>query len=150
MESRVRELNSAPVRTDAKYVLYWAQMNRRAESNHALAYAAGKANELGMPLLFYEGLTCTYPHANDRLHTFMLEGSPETAKRLRQLGIGYVFYLRRRKSDPNDVLYRLAADAAMVVSDDYPVFIAAKHNPSVAAQASELPITWSIRVASYR
>lgn len=106
-------------------------MNRRVESNHALAYAAGKANELGLPLLFYEGLTCSYPYANDRLHTFILQGAPETAKRLRRLGIGYIFYLRRRARDPNDVLYRLAAEAAMVVSDDYPAFVAAAHNASV-------------------
>jgi deoxyribodipyrimidine photo-lyase len=132
-ENRVQELNHAPVRRSAKYVLYWAQMNRRVASNHALAYAAEKANELGVPLLFYEGLTCSYPYANDRLHTFLLEGSPETAKRLKTLSIGYIFYLRRRKSDPNDVLYRLAKDAAMVVSDDYPVFIAVRHNRSVAA-----------------
>ncbi len=120
------------MRPGASYVLYWAQMNRRVDSNHALAYAASKANELDLPLVFYEGLTCSYPHANDRLHTFILEGVPETAKRLKTLGIGYVFYLRRRSSDPNDVLYRLAADAAMVVTDDYPVFIAAAHNASVA------------------
>ncbi len=30
-------------------------------------------------MLFYEGVTCSYPHANDRLHTFILEGVPETA-----------------------------------------------------------------------
>ncbi len=133
-ENRVRELNHAPVRRASKYVLYWAQMNRRVASNHALAYAAEKANELGVPLLFYEGLTCSYPYANDRLHTFLLEGSPETAKRLRPLGIRLHFlFTGATKSDPNDVLYRLAEDAAMVVSDDYPVFIAAEHNLSVAA-----------------
>jgi deoxyribodipyrimidine photo-lyase len=134
MTGRVHPLNSAPARSTGKFVLYWSQMNRRVDSNHALAYAADRANDLGLPLLFYEALTCSYPQANDRLHTFILEGAPENERRVRELGAGYVFYLRRTRRDPNDVLYRLAADAAMVVTDDYPVFVTAKHNPSVAAR----------------
>ncbi len=131
MEVRVRSLNDAPIRRGAKYVLYWSQMNRRVEENHALAYAIQLGNQLQLPVLFYEALGCTYPYANDRLHTFVLEGVPETAKRVRKLGLGYVFHLRRRASDPNNALYVLAAEAAAVVTDDYPTFIAARHNSSV-------------------
>jgi deoxyribodipyrimidine photo-lyase len=131
---RVRQLNDAAIRTAASYVLYWSQMNRRVESNHALAYSARLANELELPLLFYEGLTCTYPFANDRLHTFILEAVPETGRRLADLGIGYVFHLRRHRSDPDDALYRLARDAAAVVTDDYPSFVAAAHNERVPAR----------------
>ena len=134
MPDRVRQLNQTTVRAGASYVLYWSQMNRRVDSNHALAHAVELANGLDLPVLFYEGLTCSYPQANDRLHTFILEGVPDTASALAQLGIGYAFYLRRRKSDPNDVLYRLAKDAAAVVSDDYPTFIARQHNASVPAK----------------
>jgi len=131
---RVRKLNDREPRENARYVLYWAQMNRRAESNHALAFAADLANQRGLPLLFYEGLTCRYPFASDRFHTFLLEGVPETARRLKKLGVGYFFYPRKRRADPNDALYRLAAEAAEVVSDDYPTFIAAEHNRSVPAR----------------
>ncbi len=133
---RVRKLNSAEARKNGRYVLYWAQMNRRVESNHALAFATDIANELNLPVLFYEGLTCSYPQANDRLHTFLMEGVPGTERRLRALGIGYVFHLRRRLSDPNDALYRLAADAAALVTDDYPVFVARDHNRSVPNKLS--------------
>ncbi len=94
VDHRVQRLNSAAFPSSGKYVLYWAQMNRRVDSNHALAYAAELANEAQLPVLFYEGLTCSYPHASDRLHTFILEGVPDTARRLRKLGIGYVFHLR--------------------------------------------------------
>jgi deoxyribodipyrimidine photo-lyase len=131
VHERARQLNSAPVRPGGEYVLYWCQMNRRAESNQALDFAVGLANELHVPVLFYEGLTYSYPYASDRFHRFILEGVPATARRLNTLGIGYIFYLRRRPSDPNDVLYRLAARAAAVVTDDYPTFIAARHNASV-------------------
>lgn len=106
-------------------------MNRRTTYNHALAYAITQANERGLPLLVYEGLTCTYPSANDRIHTFMLENVPEFGASVRKLGAGYCFYLRRLRSAPNDVLYRLASNAALVVTDDYPTFIPAKHNQSV-------------------
>lgn len=131
MNQRVIALNEAPVRQEGLYVLYWTQMNRRAQSNHALARAVEWANTLSLPLLVYEGLTCTYRHANDRLHTFILEGVPEQTRRFAALGAGYCFYLRRTRNDPNDIVYRLAASAAVVVTDDYPVFIAAAHNASV-------------------
>ncbi|HSM77050.1 MAG TPA: deoxyribodipyrimidine photo-lyase [Bryobacteraceae bacterium] len=134
ISDRVRQLNSAPFRGGSRYVLYWAQMNRRVESNHALAFAAQTANEQGLPLLFYEGVTCSYPHANDRLHTFLLEGVPETARRLKKKGIGYAFHARKRQADPNDTLYRLAAGAAALVTDDYPTFVARRHNASVPAK----------------
>lgn len=138
MVERVRKLNHAEPRENAQYVLYWAQMNRRVESNHALAFAADLANQRGLPLLFYEGLTCTYGFSSDRFHTFLLEGVPETARRVAKLGIGYVFHLRKRRADPNDALYRLAANAAAVVTDDYPAFIAAQHNRSVPSRL-EIP-----------
>jgi deoxyribodipyrimidine photo-lyase len=128
---RVRQLNQQPIREGAAYVLYWAQMNRRVNSNHALHFAVDLANRLSLPVLYYEGLTCSYPYANDRLHTFILEGVPDTARQLERLGIGYAFYLRKRHSDPNDILYRLARSAAAVVTDDYPTFIAARHNARV-------------------
>ena len=119
------------MRAGGGYILYWAQMNRRVESNHALAYAVEVANGLKLPVLFYEGLTCSYRHANDRLHTFLLEAVPGTARRLQTLGIGYVFHLRRRRADANDAFYGLAANAAAVVTDDYPVFVARDHNRRV-------------------
>jgi deoxyribodipyrimidine photo-lyase len=130
-DHRVQLLNARAFRTEAKYVLYWAQVNRRAASNHALAYAVELANRAELPVLFYEGLTFDYPHASDRLHTFILEGVPDTESQLQQLGIGYVFYLQRRREDANDVLYRLAKDAAAVVTDDFPLFPARLYNASV-------------------
>ena len=131
LERRVRQLNDRVPRTGAAYVLYWVQANRRADSNHALEWAVRLANEFGLPLLVYEGLTCSYPNANRRLHTFVLEGVPELGADLRRTGAGYFFYLRRNARDPNDVLYRLAARAAFLVTDDFPSFNVADHNRRV-------------------
>src|ERR1700679_2497452 len=130
--SRVQLLNGAPFRDRAKYVLYWAQVNRRVAYNHGLAYAVELANRAGLPVLFYEGLTFDYPYASDRFDRFILEGARDTERQLERLGIGYVFYHRRKRSDPNDVLYRLAKDAAALVTDDYPLWPARVFNPRVA------------------
>jgi len=134
LPERCQLLNRASWRDQGRYVVYWAQMNRRVESNHGLAFAVEIGNQNGLPVLYYEGLTFSYPFANDRFHTFLLEGVPDTAARLEKLGIGYVFHLRRRRANANDALYRLAREAAAVVSDSYPVFIARTHNANVPAK----------------
>jgi deoxyribodipyrimidine photo-lyase len=133
-EGRIRSLNEAAWNPQGQYVLYWMQINRRVESNHALAHAIHLANQRKVPVLVYEGLTCTYREANDRIHTFILENVPETAAALEKKGIGYVFYLRAKKSDANDTLYRLAENAAALVTDDFPVFIVREHLESVPAK----------------
>ena len=136
LHERVRQLNSIPLlpSPNADYVLYWAQMNRRYETNHALAYAIELANGLKLPVLFYEGLTFDYPYANARLHQFVLENVPDTAARLGKARIGFAFHLRRSKADANNLLYELAGKAAAIVTDDYPTFIARRHNERVPAK----------------
>ncbi len=136
MHERLRILNDRPIDPYGEFVLYWSQMNRRVHSNHALLHAVALANDLRKPVLYYEGLTNTYPFANDRLHTFILQGVPDTARALASHGIGYAFYLRRGNSDPNDILYQLANRAAAIVTDDYPTFIARRHNRRVPGRVN--------------
>jgi len=138
MDERVRKLNDRAAPRGAKYVLYWAQAARRADANHGLAFAIELADERRLPVLFYDELSCSYPYANDRLHTFALEGVPETQQRLTELGIGYIFYLRRTASDPGDVPMRLATDAAAVVTDDFPSYRVRWRNQQFPQQ-SEIP-----------
>jgi deoxyribodipyrimidine photo-lyase len=133
VQERIRALNDAPVNSQAKYVLYWSRLNRRVDSNHALLHAVERANELGLPVLCHESLSCADKHASDRLHQFILEGVPEQARRLERLGVGYCFLLRRRDSEPEDVLDRLAQEAGCVVSDDYPASVAAESNADAAS-----------------
>ena len=56
INERVLRLNDKPVGPNAKYVLYWMQMYKRVDNNHALVYAIRQANELKLPLVVYEGL----------------------------------------------------------------------------------------------
>src|SRR6478752_2264520 len=128
---RVRLLNDEPSRAGAQYVLYWAQINRRLDSNHALAFAIEQANKLRLPVLVYEGLTCSHLWANTRFHQFIREGVPDNAARAKDLGLGYVFYYRASKQDPNDALYHLSEHAALIVTDEYPGYMARTFNASV-------------------
>jgi len=131
---RIRLLNDVPARAGAKYVLYWALINRRLDSNHGLAFAVETANRLGLPVLVYEGLTCSHPYPENRFQAFILDGVPDNAARAAELGLGYVFHHRARLSDANDALYHLAKDAAALVTDDFPGYLARGYNASVPAK----------------
>jgi deoxyribodipyrimidine photo-lyase len=131
VDERVRILDDAGARPGGRYVLYWCRVNRRVKSNHALRFAAARANSLGVPLLVFDSLGCDYPYANDRLHTFVLEGVPEFAAALGRLGIGYGFHLATRRRASHAVLRLVAAQAAAIVTDDYPEALL-RHLPAAA------------------
>lgn len=136
INERVVALYDKPVNTKARFVLYWMQMYKRVEYNHALIWAIRKANELKLPLVVYEGLKYYYPWASDRLHTFILEGVEEKRLAFEKLGIRYLFYLQEDKASPKQTVARLARDAALIVTDDYPCFIIPEHNRRIAEKAA--------------
>ncbi|HKO98428.1 MAG TPA: hypothetical protein VJU86_15630 [Pyrinomonadaceae bacterium] len=132
LSSRVTPLNDCAENTKGRYVMYWMQMFKRASHNYALNFAIELANERGVPLLVYEGLKYNYPWASDRIHTFILEGVAEKHLEFERRGIRYAFYLQRNSRDPRNTVARLAKDAALLVTDDYPCFIIPEHNQRVA------------------
>jgi len=136
---RVQLLNDQPANNQAKYVLYWMQMFKRTTHNHALNFAIHEANERQLPLVVYEGLKFYYPWANDRLHTFILEGVEEKRQTFEKMGIRYVFYLQNDKTAPKQTVARLAKDAAIIVTDDFPCFIIPAHNRAIVEKA-QIPV----------
>jgi deoxyribodipyrimidine photo-lyase len=134
---RVRFLHASRRDTSrrADYVLYWMQMYRRPDDNAALAYAIERANELGLPCLVYEALRPDYPHASDRFHTFVLESACDVAEGLRARGLRHVFFLPKTTAEARGVLTKLAARAALVVTDDFPSFIIPEQSGSLARRA---------------
>ncbi|MHB8094222.1 MAG: deoxyribodipyrimidine photo-lyase [Candidatus Aminicenantales bacterium] len=86
---RIRPLGGeSSIRTRGRdFVLYWMQASQRAADNHALEFAADRANESGKPLVVYFGLTDEFPEANERHFAFLLEGLKETAASLEARGI---------------------------------------------------------------
>ena len=136
---RIELLNDKTANNNGKYVLYWMQIFKRATNNHALKFAIEQANERKLPLVVYEALKYYYPWANDRFHTYILEGVAEKKAAFEKLGIRYLFYLQRNSSDPKQVVARICKDAALLVTDDFPCFIIPQHNAAIVKKA-EIPI----------
>jgi len=139
IDERVQLLNDKPANKKARYVLYWMQMAKRTTHNHALNFAIREANERKLPLVVYEGLKYYYPWASDRIHTFILEGVAEKRAAFEKLGIKYVFYLQKDKKSPVQTVAKIAKDAALIVTDDFPCFIIPAHNKAITEKA-EIPV----------
>jgi deoxyribodipyrimidine photo-lyase len=113
-------VNDKRTQPEGDYVLYWMQSTHRFEENWALRMAILEANRLNKPLVIHQGLDPTYEHANDRIHHFILHNARELAARAEGMGLHYQFVLRRRRDDDRRVVDRLAARAALVVTDRFP------------------------------
>ncbi|MEM1303647.1 MAG: deoxyribodipyrimidine photolyase, partial [Planctomycetota bacterium] len=115
-------LNEGPVATDRSYVLYWMTAYRRTRWNYSLQRALDWCEELGKPLVVLEALRCNYRWASDRLHAFAVQGMLDQRRRLDRPGVTYLPFVESEPSGGSGLLRRLAGDAAVVVSDDYPCF----------------------------
>lgn len=111
-DERVRPLNDKRIQSGA-HVLYWMQASQRVAYNHALEYAAARANALGLPLVVCFGLMDDYPEANERHYAFMLEGLRDVEQSLEERGVKFVV----KHGQPKDVAVHYAADAALLVCD---------------------------------
>ena len=120
---RVRLANDRPISPNGRYVLYWLTASRRLAWSFALDRALGWAHELKRPLLVFEPLDCDYPWASDRLHRFVLDGMAEHAARLARGPVRYYPYVEPAHGRGRGLLAALAADAAVVVTDDFPAFV---------------------------
>lgn len=119
---RVRPLNAAPTRPDRRYILYWMTAFRRVRWSFALDRAVEHARALSRPLVILEGLRAGYPHASDRHHRFVLEGMRDTARLLEGRPVLYHPYVEPTPGAGKGLLEALAAQACVVVADDWPCF----------------------------
>lgn len=121
---RVRSVNGGPVRSDGRYVLYWMIAFRRPGWNFALQRAVEHAAALRLPLVVFEPLRCDYRWASPRLHQFIVQGMRANAAAMERQrgGLTYFPYVERTRGEGRGLLARLAADAAVVVTDDFPCF----------------------------
>ncbi len=137
--------SSAALRPDgARYVLYWTRTALRARENPALDVALTVANALGLPLLVYHGVSERHPFANDRHHTFILEGARDLAAAYAERGIAYACHVER-PGHRGPVLVQLAAHAALVVTELMPVAPLSHWTASLAAK-SAAPV-WQVDTA---
>lgn len=135
LKKRARKLNKKSIRKTGKYVLCWLQQNLRAIDNPVIDGAIATANKLNLPVVVYYGLGQSYPHANDRLHHFIIEAARSLAPEVEARGLRCINYIERPAKYEKGLVYRLAADAAAIVTDDVPAYAARRQAESVAAKA---------------
>ncbi|WP_165603681.1 FAD-dependent oxidoreductase [Planctopirus hydrillae] len=105
--------------THGDFILYWMHHSLRGHENPALDVAIHLAHRLDQPLLVYQGLSENHPYANDRRHTFILQGAGDVHAELAEQKISSVLHVARAE-DRGPHLKTLAARAAVLVTDDVP------------------------------
>jgi len=132
---RVRLLADHPVVQRGRYVLCWLQQALRARDNPVVDAAVHLGNALGLPVLVYHGIREDYPYASDRLHRFMLGASVDLGIGCRERRLACVQHIDRAERRERGLVHRLAAQAAAVVVEDQPTFVARWQAQRVAARA---------------
>ena len=133
---RLRFANAAEPNPKGAYVLYWMQIFRQLDHSHALNYALAYAEHFDRPLVIYEGLRLDYPWASRRLHTFVLEGMLDNRRRAAKLGLNYWPFVETPTDSGRGLLRKLAKEAVLVVTDDYPCFIIPEQTAALARTTS--------------
>lgn len=131
-KERVRVLREGTAPGNARYVLYWMIAARRLGWNLALQHAVDQANAAGLPLLVFEPLRVGYRHASPRFHAFVLDGMQENHDALTARGVASFPYVEPTAGAGRGLLAALAAEAALVVTDDAPGF----HHPAMLRAAA--------------
>jgi deoxyribodipyrimidine photo-lyase len=134
---RVRQMNDAPVRTDGKYVLYWMVAARRAHWSFALDRAVEHARQLDRPLIVLEAIRAGYRWSNDRIHRFVIDGMADNERAFADTGVLYYPYVEPKPGAGKGLLERLAAEACVVVTDDFPAFFIPR---MLASAGKKLPV----------
>jgi len=136
--NRIRSLKTRPLARSSSWVLYWMTSFRRAGSNFALDRAIEHAVALRKPLVVLEALRVGYPHANDRLHTFILQGMAENARRFRGSAVCYYPYVEAIAGAGKGLVEALAAKASVVVVDDWPCFFVPRMQAALVSRVEVL------------
>ena len=131
---RVRRLNDVEMR-DGSYVLCWLQQALRAYDNPVIDAAIRLGNEVGLPVLVYQGLREDYPYASDRLHRFILGAGRDLAVECAGRDIACVQFVERAGKREKGLVYRLAAASAALVVEDQSGFVAQWQTERVASKS---------------
>ena len=119
---RIRSANDAPINPRGDYVLYWMIAHRRSVWNFGLDRAIEHAVDLGKPLVVFEAVRSGYPWASDRLHAFILQGMKGNEEAFADKPVTYFPYVEAEHGAGKGLLERIAQDACVVVTDEFPSF----------------------------
>lgn len=96
--------------------------NRRLTFNFALDRALEHCRALRKPLVILEPLRCGYQWASDRIHRFVIDGMADNSNACAKFGVRYYPYVEPAPGAARGLLEALAADACVVVTDEFPCF----------------------------
>ena len=117
------DANDKPLNPDGTHIVYWMTSARRARWNHALDHAIELANEHNKPLIVVECLASGHRWANDRIHTFVLQGMIDNRKLFENTSVTYVPYVETKKNQARGLLHSFSTNAVAVVIDDFPTYM---------------------------
>ena len=119
-ESRLRTFNSdAP---PGSCVVYWMISARRSEWNHSLEHAIELSVERNLPLVVIEPLAIAHRWANDRSHTFVIQGMMDNKRAFEDSPITYIPYVETKPREARGLLEKWMEHADVLVIDDFPVY----------------------------
>ena len=121
-EDRLQDRNEAPVRPERAFVLYWMIAARRSRWNFGLQRSIEWARELGLPLVILEPLRAGYRWSSERHHRFLIEGMRDNQSAFASKPVTYHPYVEPVAGEGQGLLEALAAKAAVVVTDESPMF----------------------------
>ena len=119
-ESRLRIFNTDS--NPGKCVVYWMISARRSEWNHGLEHAINLSNERELPLVVVEPLAIAHRWANDRSHTFVIQGMMSNKNAFDESPITYIPYVETRPGEARGLLEKWMEYADAMVIDDFPVY----------------------------
>ena len=123
IDDRRIDANDKPVNPDGTHIVYWMTSARRARWNYALDHAIDLANEHDVPLIVVECLALGHRWANDRIHTFVLQGMIDNRKLFESSPVTYVPHVETKKGQAGGLLQSFSKDAVAVVIDDFPTYM---------------------------
>ncbi len=131
---RISVATDRPPKPGGSYVLYWMIANRRTRYNFSLQRAIDWAVELDRPLVIFEALRAGYRWASDRFHAFVIQGMLDNKRATKKSPVTWWPYLEPRPGQGSGALQALAAESAVVISDDFPCFFLPRMIEAVSAR----------------
>lgn len=119
-DSRLRIYNSDA--EPGNCVVYWMISARRSEWNHGLEHAINLSLERNLPLVVVEPLAIAHRWANDRSHTFVIQGMMSNKIAFEDSAITYIPYVETKPNEARGLLEKWMEYADVMVIDDFPVY----------------------------
>ena len=119
-KTRLQVFNKKAV--SGEFVAYWMIGARRAEWSHSLEHAVDLANEKELPLVIVEPVFIGQKWANDRFHTFAIQGILDNIESFKAYPVKYIPYIETKAGEADRLLDKFIEQAAIIVTDDVSVY----------------------------